>query len=108
VPAGVDSEPAYGKCPVSDCQLQRIAKVTSAGKGANGGRFFLTCRLSSLGNAHNKAFGWRDEWLEKQNFPLKLGDIAWRERQASIAAQLAAGQLPKELFGSTSLSVPLG
>jgi len=102
LPAGVDSEAAYGKCPVADCQLQRIAKMASSGKGANGFRFFLTCRLSSLGNAHNRAFVWRDEWLEKQNLPLKPGDIAWRQRQSSIAAQLAAGRLPSEVYGTLS------
>lgn len=104
LPPGVDSEAIYGKCPVADCQLQRIAKVTSAGKGANGGRIFLTCRLSSQGNAHNRAFGWRDEWLEKNKHALKPADIAWRQRQASIEAQLAAGQLPTEIYGSLSHS----
>ncbi len=97
LPSGIDSEAAYGKCPANGCQLQRIAKMTSAGKGANGGRYFLTCRLSTLGNPHNKAFVWRDEWLEKVNLPLKPGDIAWKQRQASIANQLAAGKRPREL-----------
>lgn len=103
LPAGVDSEPAYGKCPLVDCQLQRIAKMTSASKGANYLRYFLTCRLSSHGNAHNTAaFGWRDEWLEQRKLPLKPADIAWRQRQASIAAQLAAGKLPTEIYGPPS------
>jgi len=107
LPSGIDSEAAYGKCPANGCQLQRIAKMTSAGKGANGGRYFLTCRLSTLGNPHNKAFVWRDEWLEKVNLPLKPGDIAWKQRQASIANQLAAGKRPMELDEPLSHSAPL-
>lgn len=95
----MDSEACYGKCPLAKCQLQRVAKMThfSAGKGANAGRWFLTCRHSSVGNPHNAAFCWRDEWLEKQKLPLKGGDLAWRRRRDSIAAQLAAGLIPREL-----------
>jgi len=95
---------------VVSCQLQRIAKMThfSAGKGANAGRWFLTCRLSQQGNEHNKSFVWRDEWLEKHKQPLKGGDLAWRRRCDSIAAQTAAGVVPKELndFSMAQLAWP--
>jgi hypothetical protein len=45
---------------------------------------------------------WRDEWLEKQKLPLKPADISWKQLQASIAAQLAAGKLPSEVYGPPS------
>lgn len=106
----MDSEVGYGKCPLVACQLQRIAKMThfSAGKGANAGRWFLTCRHSQGNNAHNAAFGWRDDWLDKQKLALKNGDHAWRRRRDSIAAQLAVGVVPRELtdFSRSELDWP--